>query len=179
MRRYLPLLLFIGLAWGQNTNSSNFNFENRVLIFNKADKVIIIKPDQQLYINDSLMVYKSLKLNFKKIKFESTNEVIISAEDINSFRYQKRFANSLDKARKYGRTGRTIGCVFGLFGMAGILSQSSDALALMAITAPLFPVCSGGCSGILGGFVGLLSPSEPKFSEELIVGDGAWNIKVK
>ena len=49
----------------------------------------------------------------------------------------------------------------------------------MAEPEELFPVCSGGCSGILGGFVGLLSPSEPKFSEELIVGDGAWNIKVK
>ena len=121
------------------------------------------------------MVYKSLDLNFKRIKFESTDEVIMSFEDINSFRYQERFniSNSLDKARKYGRTGGTIGCVFGLFGMAGLFSQSSDALALMAITATLFPVCSGRCSGILGGFVGLLSSS---FGNVMLVSDSEWII---
>ena len=176
MCRYLlSLLLFIGLAWGQNTNSSNFNFENRVLRFKKADKVIIIMHNQQLYINDSLMVYKSLDFNNKKIKFESTNEVIMSFDDINSFRYKKSFniSNSLDKAGKYGKTGGTIGCVFGLYGMTQIISQSSDALALMAITAPLIPAFFGGCGGILGGFVGLLSPS---FGNAMLVSDSEWII---
>ena len=145
MTKYLSLILFIGLAWGQNTISSNFNFENRALRFKKADKIITIMHNQPIYINDSLMVYKSLEVDNKKIKFESTNEVFMSFEDINSFPYQKSFniSKSFYKAGKYSRTVGTIGCVFGLFGMAGILSQSSDALELMAITAPLLPVCSG------------------------------------
>ena len=43
----------------------------------------------------------------------------------------------------------------------------------MAELEELFPVCSGGCSGILGGFVGLLSPS---FGNVKLVSDSEWII---
>ena len=100
MRRYILLLLFIGLAWGQSADISDDNFENQVLTFKKADKIIVIKPNQYVYINDSLMVYKGLDFKNKQIKLESLGELILSFDAINSFRYQIRFniSNSIDKA---------------------------------------------------------------------------------
>ena len=58
MVRDISLLLFIGLAWGQSNTVSVFDFENQVLTFKKDDKSVVIKPNQKLYINDSIMVYK-------------------------------------------------------------------------------------------------------------------------
>ena len=117
MGRYLSLLLFIGLAWGQSADISDDNFENQVLTFKKADKIIVIKPNQYLYINDSLMVYKGLDFKNKQIKLESLGEVIMNFDAINSFRYQRRFniSNSLKKTGDFTNVGGIVGCLYGCY----------------------------------------------------------------
>ena len=182
MGRYLSLLLFIGLSWGQSDDISDDNFENQVLTFKKADKIIVIKPNQYLYINDSLMVYKGLDIKNKQIKLESLGEVIMNFDAINSFRYQIRFniSNSLDKAGDYTNVGGILGCLYGCYAMAEMLNRPNDMFAFAKIFAPLAPVMFGGFGGLLGGLtgglVGLISPS---FSDLMIVGDGEWNISNK
>ena len=179
MRRHIPLILLIGLAWGQPNTVAVFDFENQVLTFKKDDKSVVIKPNQKLYINDSIMVYKGTDYKNKQIKLESLGELILSFDAINSFRYQIRFniSNSLDKAGDYTNVGGILGCLYGCYAMAEILNRPNDMFAFAKIFAPLAPVMFGGFGGLLGGLtgglVGLISPS---FSDVMIIGDGEWNI---
>ena len=47
--KHFTLLLLICLACAQSTVFSNNDFKSQVLTFKKADKIIVIKPNQYIY----------------------------------------------------------------------------------------------------------------------------------
>ena len=178
MSRYILLALFIGLALGQNINDSNYNYENQILRLQKAENIVAIKPNQKIFINDSLMVYISIDYINKLIKLETPIELELSFDAIHSFRYQKsNIISSLDKAWHYKDVGCTLGCLYGCYVAYETLSRPNDVFAFTKIFVPIYIVLFSGFGGILGGitggFIGLIYPN---FSDVKIVDEGEWEI---
>ena len=166
MSRYLLILLFIGLACAQNTAFLSNDFKNQVITFKKADKIIVIKPNQYLYVNDNKMIYKGLNYNNKQLKLKSRDEVILNFNSVSSFRYEM---SPLKKAK----VGAIIGSLYGCLEMAKILNRPNDMFAFVKILAPLAIPWFGGIGGLLGHFTDIIHPG---FSDLMIVGDGEWII---
>ena len=162
------------MACAQSIVFSNNDFKSQVLTFKKADKIIVIKPNQYLYVNDNKMIYKGLNYNNKQLKLKSRDEVILNFNSVSSFRYEM---SPLEKAKDYSFVGAIIGSLYGCLEMAKILNRPNDMFAFVKILAPLAIPWFGGIGGLLGGlkggFSGMISPI---FSDLMIIGDGEWII---
>ena len=156
MRRYLPLLLFIGLAWGQD------------LHFVPADgRSITIKqakygfPAEVFYLNGTQCFLKNVNYKTKmvEVKYKQTFKFFlqhkkIPFDSISSFRYVERSFRIIPML-----IGGGVGYYF-------LYKPKADTLSFVFGTIP-------------ASTLGLALSLVPKFSEELIVGDGTWSIKVK
>ena len=156
MRRYLPLLLFIGLAWGQD------------LHFVSADgRSITIKQAKYgftgeiFYLNGTQCFLKNVNYKTKMVEVKYNQKFKfflqhkeIPFDSISSFRYVERSFRIIPML-----IGGGIGCYF-------LYKPKADTLSLVFGTIPSFSL-------------GLALSLVPKFSKESIVGDGEWSIKVK
>jgi len=107
MRRYISLLLFIGLAWGQALHFKNNNNET-----------IKIETGEKLQINDNK--YTLLKTDYSKQyvlvnKHNSQIQDTLSFDSVVSFKYYEKslrsFTSNIIKCTKYGVL---IGAIAGL-----------------------------------------------------------------
>ena len=156
MTKHLTLLLFIGLAWGQD------------LHFVSADgKSITIKQAKYgfsgeiFYLNGTQCLLKNVNYKTKmvEVKYKQKFKFFlqhkkIPFDSISSFRYVERSFRIIPML-----IGGGIGYYF-------LYNPKADTLSFVFGTIPAFSL-------------GLTLSLVPKFSEELIVGDGAWSIKVK
>ena len=155
MIKHLPLLLFIGLAWGQNLKFVNTD----------GQSITILNSDL-LYLNGTKYFLKDVNSKTKVVKVKkvyrtSIGQMInrnkyveIPFDSIRSFKYLEQQFNIIPTL-----IGGGIGYYF-------LYNPKADTLSFVFGAIPAFSL-------------GLALSLAPKFSEELIVGDGAWSIKVK
>ena len=155
MRRYITLLLFIGLAWGQ------------ALHFKNNDETIKIEIGEKLQINDNK--YTLLKTDYSKQyvlvnKHNSQIQDTLAFNSVVSFRYYekslKSFTSSVIKGAKYG--------VF-----AGAVIGLPDAINYGFHWVVLGSFIYGSLGAIGGAVYSVLIPIE---SDKLILGDKEWQI---
>ena len=158
MRRYLPLLLFIGLAWGQS------------LKFVKTDgQSVIINPSQYevkgdlLYLNGTKFVLKDVDYKTKTVKVKKVYRTITS-QLINYNKYEEIPFDSIHSFRYLKRSFSIVPMLIG-GGLGVHFFSKGDTPSLYFGTLPAFAIGFG---------LSFL----PKFSEVLIVGDGGWSIKI-
>ena len=156
MRRYITLLLFIGLAWGQ------------ALHFKNNDETIKIEIGEKLQINDNK--YTLLKTDYSKQyvlvkKHNSQIQDTLRFGSVVSFKYYEKslrsFASSVLKGAKYGA----------LFGAAGsvIDGEIKEGFHWTVAYSILF-----GITGSIGGAIyGILIPIA---SEQIILEEEGWYI---
>ena len=156
MRRYISLLLFIGLAWGQALHFKNNNNET-----------IKIETGEKLQINDNK--YTLLKTDYSKQyvlvnKHNSQIQDTLSFDSVVSFKYYEKslrsFTPNIIKCTKYGVL---IGAIAGLpeginYGFHWVLLGS---------------VLYGGLGAFSGAVYGILIPIA---SEEIILEEDGWYI---
>ena len=156
MYKYLPLLLFIGLAWGQALHFKNNNNET-----------IKIKPGQKLHINDNK--YTLLKTDYSKQyvllkKHNSQIQDTLMFDSIMSFKYYEKslgsFTSSVVKGAKYGV-------------LAGAILGLPEAINYGFHWVVLGSVLYGSLGAVGGAVYGVLIPIE---SDKLILGDKEWTI---
>ena len=159
MTKHLTLLLFIGLAWGKDLN-----------LVSSDGKAITVKQakygfsGETLYLNGTKYVLEDVNQKKRIIKVKKVYRTGIG-QLINYNKYQKIPFESVYSFRYIEQRFNIIPLLIG--GGIGyhFLSKGDFASAYFG-TIPAFA---------LGLGLSLL----PKFSEELIVGDGAWSIEVK
>ena len=159
MTKVFPIFLFIGLAWGKDLN-----------LVSSDGKAIIIRQakygffGETLYLNGIKYVLKDVNQKKKIIKVKKVYRTVIG-QLINYNKYQKIPFDSVYSFRYIEQRFNIIPLLIG--GGIGVhfLSKGDFASAYFG-TIPAFSL-------------GLGLSFLPKFSEELIVGDGAWSIKVK
>ena len=149
MIRYISLLLFIGLAWGQ------------ALHFKNNDETIKISSREKLQLNENR--YTLIKTDYSKQyvivkKHNSSIQDTLRFGSIVSFKYyEKSFASSVLKGTAYGA----------LFGAAnGVI----DGEMFHTI---VFSILFGGIGSIGGAIYGILIPIA---SEEIILDKEGWYI---
>ena len=154
MRRYSSLLLFLGLVWGKSLKFVNSDGES--VIVNESKFGLHNLYSSIFYLNGTQ--YKIKKIDFKtklinvqKRGFRKFEEVPF--DSIYSFRYVERNFNIIPML---------IGGVIGYYDMK---KPNTDFLSFTFRTIPIFG---------LGFGLSFL----PQFSEELIVGDDGWSIKI-
>ena len=156
MYKYLPLLLFIGLAWGQALHFKNNNNET-----------IKIKPGQKLHINDNK--YTLLKTDYSKQyilvkKYNSQIQDTLTFDSVMSFKYYEKslesFTSSVVKGTKYGLLiGAVVGLVEGInYGPHWVVLGS---------------VVYGGFGAFSSAVYGILIP---RSSKEIILYKEGWYI---
>ena len=158
MGRYFPLLLFIGLAWGQDLHF--VSADGKTVTIKKAN-FRALGPYDFFYLNGTRCLLKNVNHKTKMVKIASNQKFKFSPQykeipfdSISSFRYMKR---------RFSIIPMLIG---GGIGYYNLYKPKADTLSFVFGTIPSFSL-------------GLALSLVPKFSEELIVGDGAWSIKVK
>ena len=152
MGRYISLLLFIGLAWGQNLKFVNTD----------GQSVTILNSDL-LYLNGTKYFLKDVNFKTKVVKVKkvyrtSIGQMInynkyveIPFDSIHSFRYLKRQFNIIPTL---------IGGGLGYYFLA---NPEADTLSLYLGTIPAVSL------GLLLSFI-------PQFNEELFLNDDGWSI---
>ena len=155
------MLLFIGLAWGKDLN-----------LVSSDGKAITIKQakygfsGETLYLNGTKYVLKDVNQKKKIIKVKKVYRTGIS-QLINYNKYQKIPYDSVYSFRYIEQRFNIIPLLIsGGIGYHFLSKPKADTLSLYLGTIPAFSL-------------GLTLSFLPKFSEELIVGSGAWSIKVK
>ena len=155
MVRYITLLLFIGLAWGQ------------ALHFKNNDETIKIEIGEKLQINDNK--YILLKTDYSKQyvlvkKHNSQIQDTLRFDSVVSFKYYEKssrsFASSVLKGAKYGVL---IGAIAGL----------PDGINYGYDWVVLGSVVFGGLGAFSGAVYGILIPIA---SEEIILDKEGWYI---
>ena len=155
MHRYLTLLLFIGLAWGQ------------ALYFKNNDETIKINSGEKLQLNGNK--YTLLKTDYLKqyVLVENHNSQIqdtLRFDSVVSFKYYEKslrsFTSSIIKCTKYGVL---IGAIAGLpeginYGYHWVILGS---------------VLYGGLGAFSGAVYGILIPIA---SEQIILEEEGWYI---
>ena len=143
MIRYISLLLFIGLAWGQ------------ALHFKNNDETIKISSGEKLQLNEN--IYTLIKTDYSKQyvivkKHNSQIQDTLRFDSVVSFKYyEKSFASSVLKGTAYGA----------LFGAAnGVI----DGEMFHTI---VFSILFGGIGSIGGAIYGILIPTIA--SEQIIL----------
>ena len=158
MRRYLSLLLFLGLVWGQS------------LKFLKNDgQSVIINPSgydlkgDLLYLNRTKFFLNDIDYEAKTFKVKKVYRTAIGRL-INYNKYEYIPFDSIDSFRFLKRQFSIIPMLIGV-GIGVSFSSNGDTPSLYFGTIPAF------ISGIVLSFM-------PQFSEELIVGDDKWFIVI-
>ena len=158
MGRYFPLLLFIGLAWGQDLHF--VSADGKTLTIKKAN-FRALGPYDFFYLNGTRCLLKNVNHKTKMVKIASNQKFNFSPQyeeipfdSISSFRYLKRGFSIIPML-----IGGGIGYYF-------LYNPKADTLSFVFGTIP-------------ASMLGLALSFVPKYSKELIVGDGAWSIKVK
>ena len=156
MIRYISLLLFIGLAWGQALHFKNNNNET-----------IKIETGEKLQINDNK--YILLKTDYSKQYFlvkkhNSEIQDTLRFDSVVSFKYYEKslmsFTSNIIICTKYGVL---IGAI------AGLPEGINYGFHWVVLGSVLY-----GSLGAVGGAVyGVLIPIE---SDKLILGDKEWQI---
>jgi len=156
MTRIFPILLFIGLSWGQ------------ALHFTNNDKTIKIETGEKLQINDNK--YTLVKTVYSKEyviveKHKSSIQDTLKFNSIVSFKYYEKslrsFASSVLK-----------GTVFGaLFGAGGSVIDGEIKYGFHWTI--LYSILFGGIGSIGGATYGILIPIA---SEEIILEKDGWYI---
>lgn len=156
MRGYLPILLLIGLACGKDLHL--VSSDGRAVTIKQAKYGF---SGEIFYLNGTQCLLKNVNYKTKmvevkyrqKFKFFLQHKKI-PIDSISSFRYKERSFRIIPML-----IGGGIGYYF-------LYNPKADTLSFVFGTIPAFSL-------------GLTLSLVPKFSEELIVGDGAWSIKVK
>ncbi len=158
MRRYLSLLLFIGLALGQDLHF--VSADGKTVTIKKAN-FRALGPYDFFYLNGTRCLLKNVNHKTKMVKIASNQKFNFSPQyeeipfdSISSFRYVKRGFSIIPML------------IGGGIGYYNLYKPKADTLSFVFGSIPAFSL-------------GLALSLVPKFSEELIVGDGAWSIKVK
>tara|TARA_S200000501_G_scaffold155619_1_gene146827 strand:- start:20341 stop:20817 length:477 start_codon:yes stop_codon:yes gene_type:complete len=155
MIRYILILIFIGLAWGQ------------ALYFKNDEETIRINPGEKLQLNENK--YTLLKTNYLKqyVLVEKYNSLIqdtLRFDTIVSFKYYEKslssVATNIIKCAKYGAL---IGAISGLpeginYGIHWVAAGS---------------IIFGGFGAFSGALYAMLIPTE---SEEILLVDKKWYI---
>jgi hypothetical protein len=149
MIRYVSLLLFIGLAWGQ------------ALHFKNNDETIKISSGEKLQLNENR--YTLIKTDYSKqyviVKRHNTQiQDTLRFDSVVSFKYyEKSFGRSVLKGTAYGA----------LFGAAnGVID--GEMFHIM-----VFSIWFGGIGSIGGAIYGILNPIA---SEQIILDKEGWYI---
>ena len=159
LTKYLPLLLFIGLAWGQSLN------------FKNDDKTIKIETGEKLQLNGDK--YTLLKTDYSKQyvlvkKHNSSRLDTLRFGSIVSFKYYEKslrsFASSVLKGTAFGA----------LFGAAGSVIDGEIKYGFHWTI--LYSILFGGIGSIGGATYGILIPIA---SEEIILEKDGWTIKTE
>ena len=156
MTKYITLLLFIGLVWGQS------------LKFLKNDgQSVIINPSgydlkgDLLYLNGTKFFLNDIDYEAKTVKVKKVYRTAIGRL-INYNKYEYIPFDSIDSFRFLKRQFSIIPMLIGV-GIGVSFSLKGDTPSLYFGTIPAF------ISGIFLSFM-------PQFSEELIIGDDKWFI---
>ena len=159
--KIFPIFLFIGLVWGKNLNLVSFD-----------GKAITVKQarygftGETFYLNGTKYVLKDVNQNKRIIKVKKVYRTGIG-QLINYNKYQKIPFDSVYSFRYIEQRFNIIPLLIGGgIGYHFLSKPKADTLSFYIGTIPAFSL-------------GLTLSFLPKFSEELIVGDGAWSIKVK
>tara|TARA_Y100001970_G_C14011906_1_gene738892 strand:+ start:417 stop:893 length:477 start_codon:yes stop_codon:yes gene_type:complete len=158
MTKHLTLLLFIGLAWGQDLHF--ISADGKTVTIKKAN-FRALGPYDFFYVNGTRCLLKNVNHRTKMVKIASNQKLKFSPQykeipfdSISSFRYMKR---------RFSIIPMLIG---GGIGYYNLYKPKADTLSFVFGTIPAFSL------GLALSFV-------PKYSKELIVGDGEWSIEVK
>ena len=158
MCRYLQILLFIGLSWGQS------------LKFLKNDgQSVIINPSgydlkgDLLYLNGTKFFLNDIDYEAKTVKVKKVYRTAIGRL-INYNKYEYIPFDSIDSFRFLKRQFSIIPMLIGV-GIGVSFSSKGDFPSLYFGTIPAF------ISGIVLSFI-------PQFSEELIVDNDKWFIVI-
>ena len=178
MLRYIINLFLIGFLFGKTISDIDYIFNNQILKLQKDQNVIIIKPNQKIFINGSLMIFQSVDYKNKLIKIDKANTSELKLDSIRSFRYQKsNILSGLDKAIYYKNIGCKFGCLYGAYAAYEILSNPNDVFAITKIFVPVYLVIFSGFGGVVGGVAGgFIGYIYPEFSDEMIIDEGEWEI---
>ena len=159
--RIFPIFLFIGLVWGKDLH-----------LVSSDGKAITIKQakygffGETLYLNGTKYVLKDVNQKKKIIKVKKVYRTGIG-QLINYNKYQKIPFDSVYSFRYIEQRFNIIPLLIGgVIGNHFLSKPKADKLSFLIGTIPAFSL-------------GLTLSFLPKFSEELIVGDGAWSIEVK
>ena len=154
MCRYISLLLFIGLAWGQGRRGQALHFKNN-------DETIKISSGEKLQLNENR--YTLIKTDYSKQyvivkKHYSQIQDTLRFDSVVSFKYyEKSFGRSVLKGTAYGA----------LFGAAGGVIDGEMFHIIV------FSILFGGIGSIGGAIYGILIPIA---SEQIIFEEEGWYI---
>ena len=159
MTKVFPIILFIGLAWGKDLN----------LVFSDGKAITIRQAKygffgETLYLNGIKYVLKDVNQKKKIIKVKKVYRTGIG-QLINYNKYQEISFDSVYSFRYIEQRFNIIPLLIG-GGIGYHFLSKGDFASVYFGTIPAFA---------LGLGLSLL----PNFSEELIVGSGAWSIEVK
>ena len=156
MRRYLPILLLIGLACGKDLHL--VSYDGRAVTIKQAKYGF---SGEIFYLNGTQCLLKNVNYKTKmvEVKYRQKFKFFlqhknIPFDSIASFRFKERSFRTIPML-----IGGGIGYYF-------LYNPKADTLSFVFGTIPAFSL-------------GLALSLVPKYSKELIVGDGAWSIKVK
>jgi hypothetical protein len=156
INRIIPLLLFIGLAWGQALHFKN-----------KNNETIKIETGEKLQINDNK--YTLVKTDYSKQyvlvnKHNSQIQDTLSFDSVVSFKYYEKslrsFTPNIIKCTKYGVL---IGAILGL----------PEGINYGPHWVVLGSILWGGLGAFSGAVYGILIPIA---SEEIILEEDGWYI---
>ena len=163
MSKYISLLLFIGLAWGQGRRGQALHFKNN-------DETIKIETGEKLQLNEDK--YTLVKTDYSKqyviVKKHNSQiqdtfylPVTVRFDSVVSFKYYEKslrsFASSVLKGTAYGA----------LFGAAGGVIDGEMFHSIV------FSILFGGIGSIGGAIYGILIPIA---SEQIILEKEGWYI---
>ena len=153
VHRYSSLLLFLGLVWGKSLKFVNSDGESGIV---NESKFGLHFYSSLFYLNGTRYIIKKIDFRTKLIKVQKRGFLKfeeVPFDSIYSFRYVERNFNIIPML---------IGGVIGYYDMK---KPNTDFLSFTFRTIPIFG---------LGFGLSFL----PQFSEELIVGDDGWSIKI-
>jgi len=165
LTKHLPLLLFIGLAWGQSLKF--INIDGRSITFKKAPSQLRFGPytSDTFYLNGTNYSLKNIDFKTKVVKVKKIYRNGIS-QFINYNKYEEIPFDSIRSFRYLKRSFSVIPMVIG--GAIGYFYLTNP----NANTLSFYFSMSAFALGVNLSFT-------PKFSEELIVDDGGWTIKTE
>lgn len=155
MQKYLPLLLFIGLAWGQPLN------------FEKNNKIVQIEVGEKLQINNikyNLIGTDYLKQYILLLKGKSQKQDTLRFDSVISFKYYEKSLRSFSSNTvKYTKYGVLFGAIAGLpeginYGFHWIVAGG---------------ILHGGLGALCGAVYSMLRPIA---SEKIILEKEGWYI---